>query len=136
LKKELVYEGSENEWCITVHGMSSVKEKIDIAMKQMRFSERNHIKYVSFANSTRNERIGGLQLNKYINIRLKYECIKNVRVLDIAKYQGQEKPLSEIIMEAKKGGILLFHGIEQGSGKNEGNTYVYFKGTIAVEARD
>ena len=39
-------------------------------------------------------------------------------------------------MEAKKGGIPLFHGIEQGSGKNEENTYVYFKGTMAVKARD
>ena len=38
-------------------------------------------------------------------------------------------------MEARKGGIQLFHGIEQGSGKNDGNTYIYFKGTIAIRSK-
>jgi len=39
-------------------------------------------------------------------------------------------------MEARKRGIQLFHGIEQGLEKNNGNAYVYFKGTMAMEARD
>ena len=136
MKKQIVYEGSENEWCLTLHRMGSVKEKIDMAMRQIKFSTHSHIKYVSFANSIRNERIGALQLNKFINIKLKYECLEDVGVLDAAKFQDQTKTLSEFIMSAKKNGIFLFSGIEQGSGKNEKNTYVYFKGTMATEARE
>ena len=88
LKKEIVYEGKENEWCITLHGMSSLKEKLDIALRQLKFSKDSYIKYVSFSNSTRNERIGELQLNKYTNIKLKYEYLEKVGILDIANYQG------------------------------------------------
>ena len=40
LKKEVVYEGNKNEWCITLHGISSMKEKLDIAMRQMKFSKK------------------------------------------------------------------------------------------------
>ena len=88
LKKEPVYEGNESEWCIILYSISSMKDKIDMAMQSIKFSEKSHIKYVSLVNSTRNERIGSLQLNKYINIRLKYECLEEVRVLDKAEYQG------------------------------------------------
>ena len=131
-----MYEGSENEWCLTLHGMELVKDKIDTVMRQIKFSKHSHIKYVSFTNSTRNERIGALQLNKFINIKLKYECLEDVGVLDEVKVQDQTKTLSEIFMNAKKNGISLFNGIEQGSGRNEKNTYVYFKGTMATEARE
>lgn len=136
LKKQIVYEGSKNEWYLTLHRMGSVKDKIDMAIRQIKFSTHSHIKYVLFANSTRNERIGALQLNKFINIKLKYECLEDVGVLDAAKFQDQTKILSEFFMNAKKNGISLFNGIEQGSGKNEKNTYVYFKGTMATEARE
>jgi len=81
-------------------------------MRQMKFSENSHIKYISFSNSTRNERIGALQLNKFINIKLKFECLENVGVFDKAYYQNKEKTVSEILMNAKKDGIPLFHGIE------------------------
>ena len=39
-------------------------------------------------------------------------------------------------MNVRKDRVPLFHGIEQGLGKNEGNTYIYFKGAMAAEARD
>ena len=136
LKKQVVYEGKENEWCITLHGISSNKEQLDMAMRQMKFSENSHIKYVSFSNSTHNERIEALQLNKFINIKLKYECLKNVGVLDKVYYQNKEKTVSEILMNAKKDRIPLFHGIEQGLGKNENYVYIYFKETRAAEARE
>ena len=38
-------------------------------------------------------------------------------------------------MDIKSKGVLVFHGIEQGTGKNSGNMYVYFKGTMEVEAK-
>lgn len=53
----------------------------------MKFSANSHIECVSFANSARNERIRGLQLNKHINAKLKYECLEKTGALDVAKYQ-------------------------------------------------
>ena len=116
--------------------MRSVVDKVDIAMKQARFSRNSHIKYISFANSTRNKRIGALQLNKCINIKLKYECLENVNALELAKYNGVEQIVSEVIMSIKSKGIPLFYSIEQGTGRNSNNVYIYFKGTMAVEGKD
>ena len=115
--------------------MRSVGEKVDIVMRQARFSRNSHIKYVSFSNSTRNERIGALQLNKCINIKLRYECLEDVDILELAKYNGIEQTVSEVVMSIKSKGVPLFYGIEQGIGKNSRNVYVYFKGTMAVEAK-
>ena len=43
---------------------------------------------------------------------MKYECLEEVGILDEAEYQGQKKTLAETIIEARKGGIQLFYGIE------------------------
>jgi len=54
----------DKQWYITVHRIWSKKEKIDFAMRQMKLSSQSHIKYVSFSNSTQQERLRALQLNK------------------------------------------------------------------------
>ena len=136
LKKDVVYEGKENEWCITVHGTWSEKDTVDKAMMNMKLGDESHVKYISFANSTRNERINALQLNKYINIKLKYECLENVDALDEIDIEEKRQTLSEVVMKAKKNGIPIFLGIEQGSGKNADHTYVYHKGSMAAEAKE
>ena len=69
-----------------LHRMSSLKEKLDITLRLLKFSKDSYIKYVLFTNSTHNKRIRGLRLNKYINIKLKYECLEKVGILDIANY--------------------------------------------------
>ena len=82
-----MHKGDENEWSITVHGIWSEKEKVDLAMRRMNLG--GHIKHISFANSTRNERIGGLQLNKCINTKLKCECLENFDALDKVTIEGK-----------------------------------------------
>ena len=39
-------------------------------------------------------------------------------------------------MAAKSNGISIFLGIEQGSGPNTKNVYVYFKSSMATEAKE
>ena len=104
-------------------------------MRQMKLSTQSHIKYVSFSNSTKQERLRALQLNKFINIRLKYESLNNIGVLNEAVYHKKNQIVVEVIMAAKINGILLFVGIEQGSGRNQNNTYVYFKLSMTAEAK-
>ena len=57
-------------------------------------------------------------------------------MLDKIDNDGKVKTVAETIMEAKFNGIPLFVGVEQGSGKNLKHTYVYFKGSMSIEARD
>ena len=54
-KKDYVYEGGEQQWCIVVLGIWSQKEKVELVMRRVKLGENSHIKYVSFAQSTRNE---------------------------------------------------------------------------------
>ena len=53
-------------------------------MRQMKLSTQSHIKYISFSNNTKQERLRAIQLNKFINIRVKYESLDNVGVLNEA----------------------------------------------------
>ena len=85
----------------------------------MRFSRGSHIGYILFLNSARNKRIRGFQLNKFINIKLKYEWLEHAGILDRATFKDQEQIVSETRINAKKNRILLFCSIKQGSRKNE-----------------
>ena len=87
---------------------------------------------ISFANSTKQARIGALQLNTYINIRLKYESLDNVEVLDKAVFTEKSQTFAEGLLDVKKNGIPLFLGVEQGLRKNQTSTHVYFKPNMAM----
>ena len=87
-------------------------------MRYMKIGKSNHAKCASFANSNRNERIGGLQLSKRINVRLKCDCLEDVDALGAANYEEKEQVVAAGIMSTSNNRILLFPGIEQGSGKN------------------
>ena len=47
-------------------------------------------------------------MNKYINIRLKYECLKNIGTLDEVQYKGKKMAVIESIISTEVNGILLF----------------------------
>lgn len=117
-------------------GIWSQKEKVDLEMRNMKLGKNSYAKYVSFANSSRNERISALQLNKHINIKLKYECIEDAGVLDETEFEGTRQTVSEVVMGAKHKGIPLFAGVEQGLGKNAKCAYLHYKGPMATEARE
>ena len=47
LKKDVVYEGQENEQVVAVKGTWSVKDKVDQAMMNINLGNQSHIKYIS-----------------------------------------------------------------------------------------
>ena len=102
----------------------------------MKVSKNSHIKYASFSNSSKVERLRALQLNKLINVRVKCESLNNINVLEEAEYNNKKQTVAEVIMSAKVNGMPLFIGVEQGSGKNNVNTYVYFKPNMSTEAKE
>ena len=67
---------------------------------------------------------------------MRYECLEDIDVLELAKHNGVEQTVSEVVMSIKSKGIPLFYGIEQGTGKNSKNVYVYFKRIMAIEVKD
>jgi len=89
VKKNMVYKGSERKWCITIHSMKSTVEEVDFGLCKMSAKNQTHVKYVSFKNSTKADRIAGLKLNQLLNIRLKYEWLEDIKVLEKVIYKGR-----------------------------------------------
>ena len=94
------------------------------------------MKYLSFKNNTKADRIAGLQLNRLINGYVKYERLDELYLLEEAKYNGQVGKVGQLLMNAKSKGILIFNGIEQGSGYNSNKVYVYFKLNMITDAKE
>ena len=65
LKKDVMWEGDERQWCTTVYSAWTEKEKVDCMMRQLKTRKQSHVKHVSFANGIRQERIRVSQLNKH-----------------------------------------------------------------------
>ena len=57
-------------------------EKVDYGLRKMSAEDDTHIKYLSFKNNTRADRIAGLKLNRLINGRTKYERLDDIHLLD------------------------------------------------------
>ena len=98
LKKDLVWEGGERQWCTTAHRMWSETEKIGCKMRQLKISKKRHAKHVSFSNSTRIDRIRALQLNKHTHIRLRYKSLNDVKTLDKAVFNNKTHAVAEGLM--------------------------------------
>jgi len=136
IKRNMVYEGKEKEWCITVYSTQSSTESVDYSLRKLSADNKHHMKYISFKNSNKQDRIAGLQLNKYINVKTKYEWLDDLQVLDEVTFNGKKMTISQILTKAKKNGVLLFKGVEQGSGINGNKVFVYFKQNMTKEARE
>ena len=127
IKKNIVYEGPKQEQCITIHSIKSPNNKVDFKLRKLSTENKSHIKYVSFKNSSKADKISGLQLNRLINVKTKYEQMEDLQVLAEAEFDGQEMIVAQIVIKAQINGVFIFNGIEQGLGANENNVYVYFK---------
>ena len=82
--------------------MWTEKDKVNCVIRQLKLSIKSHIKYMPFANSTRQERIGGLQLNKYNNMRLKHKRLDNVEALDKSVFNETSQMVIEGLLEVKR----------------------------------
>ena len=73
VKRNIVYEGNEKQLCVTVYSVKSAVEKVDFGLRKMSAENKSHLKYVSFKNSTKADKIAGLKLNRLINVQLRYK---------------------------------------------------------------
>ena len=88
VKRKIVFEGPEREWCITVYSTRSKTDKVDFGLRKISIENKTYIKYVSFKNSTKADKIAGLKLNRLLNVRVKYEWLEDVNTLAAVRYKG------------------------------------------------
>ena len=110
-------------------------DALDYGLRKMSAKNKTNVKYVSFKNSTKADRITGLKLNRLLNVRLKYEWLEDFSVIGNAKYKGNKGSLGQILMSIKSKGIPLFKGVEQGLGKYDSRVYMYYKPNIEDEVK-
>ena len=63
---------------------------------------------MSFANSTKQERIGASQLNKHINMQLKHKSLDDAEALYKAEFNIKSQMVAEGLLDVKKNGIPFF----------------------------
>ena len=78
MKKDKAHEGKENDTCATAHAIKSSKEVVGIVIRQLKMGKNHHVKPVPCSSSSKADRVGGLELNKFFNTRLKHESLDNV----------------------------------------------------------
>ena len=133
---EMVYEGDVKQLSAMVYSVQSEANAVDFKLRKMSAEERTHIKYVSFKNNNSHERVSGVKLNQMINIKLKYEWLEDVSLLDQARFQGKNMTISQVLMNARVDGIKLINGIEQGRGKNKKRLYIFYKPNMQKAIED
>ena len=135
-RKEMVFEGEEKQLCLTVYSVESEATNVDYHLRRLSAEENFHVKYISFKNNNSNEKISGLKINKLINVKLKYDWLEEVSVFDKARFQGKKMYLSQVLMKAKKNGMNLITGVEQGCGRYNNRVYFYYKSNVKKEINE
>ena len=84
-----------------MHTIRSSADKADFELRKMRTENKLHIKYASFKNSTKVDKIAGLALSRLINVHAQHEWLNDATVLTNAKYKGTKGSLGQMIMNVK-----------------------------------
>ena len=88
LKQEIMHKSKIKYKYITIYSIQSKIEQVNIEMIKLSNRITSHIKYVSFKQNTKNERVAALHLKKLLDCKLKYEWLDNVNITEITQYEG------------------------------------------------
>ena len=70
------------------------------------------IKYISFKNTTLNNKVGALHLNNMNNIKVRFESLHNMNVFEEVTYEEKIGTIRDILLSIKYNKAQLFMGIE------------------------
>ena len=93
----------------------------------------DNIKYISFKYSTSNNKVGSLYLNNISNIKVCFETIKQVNVLEKAISSDQEGRVREILLSIKHNNTQLFVEVEQGKRVNQNDIHILISIKLRAE---
>ena len=102
----------------------------------MSAENKTHVKYLSFKNSIRVDKIAELHLNRLLNGKVKYERLDELQLSVTVRYNRQQGNVGQLLMSAKVKGISIFNGVEQGSKYHSNKVYMYFKLNMTSEAKE
>ena len=72
----------------------------------------SHIKYISFKQNTKNERVVGLHLRKLLDRKLKCKWLDDAGILELVQHKEQDKTVAQMVINTLKDGVSLFAGVE------------------------
>ena len=75
MQKETVYENGYRLKGIVVYVIQSKREEIDNIMQSFEIPEMKDIKYISFKNTTSDDKVRVLHLNKIYNGKVRFETL-------------------------------------------------------------
>ena len=55
-------------------------EKVGKVLRCMQFRKNSHIKYISFKQSMKSDRIGRVLLNWYLKVKFKCKCLEKIKI--------------------------------------------------------
>ena len=69
-------------------------------------------KYISFKESTSNQRLGALHINEMNNVETQFELFENAKVMDRIIYHEKIGALYDMLLSIKVNRAPLFIGVE------------------------
>ena len=126
LKRKIEKEGSIEALCIVVHAIESEAETIDLKLREMILNKVDIVSYFSFINGSSQERKSALLLNRFVNVKMKYEVLKNIHVKESVTTKGVEMTVRKALSLVSVNGVSIFQAIEQGRGNRNKDMFVYY----------
>ena len=81
-------------------------------MKSFKLGDRIHRRYISFHDTTVDDRLRILHLNELNNIKARFETLNGVNTNDLAIYNEEQAELQDILLIIKVNNIQLFIGVK------------------------
>ena len=97
---------------LVVYGVLSKREILDNTLQELEILRIEDIKYISFKNTSSNNKVRALYLNNITNIKVRFKTLKNTNVLEVTEYEGKKGSLREILLRIKYNKTHLFVGVE------------------------
>ena len=86
----------------------------------------NNVKYISFKDTSSNEKIASLYINNMNDIPVRFKSLIGINIKDKVYYNGKSDNIRNLLLEIKYNYIPLFVGVEQKIGSKQDHIHLLF----------
>ena len=90
-----------------VYSIESSATENEKKLMEMSFGNNSHTKYISFKYTSSNNKVSALYLNNMINIKVRFETLHNINVLEQASFKEKIGSLREILLSIQYNSITI-----------------------------
>ena len=134
IKKRFTYERNTRSKVLTVYAIEEEAKEVDEKLCEL---VSPGYKYVSYRNTSSDERLVAMYHNERKNIKSRYETLYNVNLKDEV-WDGERNKyvkLEKVLMEASNNNDQLFLAVEQGAGKYKKDVNVVINPKTRIKSR-